>query len=77
MGVEAEDQDALVEAEALIKFLAEDVQKESLKQLLSQPEDQSAAILTIHAGAGGTEACDWASMLSRMYHAGQTTVNLK
>lgn len=35
--------------------------------LLSQPTDPNNAIVSIHAGAGGTEACDWANMLYRMY----------
>lgn len=34
---------------------------------MSQPEDQLSAVLEINAGAGGTESCDWASMLLRMY----------
>ncbi len=34
---------------------------------LNQPEDELGAVLEINAGAGGTEACDWASMLARMY----------
>ena len=34
---------------------------------LNQPEDQLGAVLEINAGAGGTESCDWASMLMRMY----------
>jgi len=34
---------------------------------LNQPEDELSAILEINAGAGGTEACDWAAMLERMY----------
>lgn len=67
LAIEAEDEDSLLEAETLIKKLDEEVKKESVKQLLSQPEDLNPAILTIHAGAGGTEACDWASMLSRMF----------
>ena len=36
-------------------------------QLLSEENDASSAFLTIHSGAGGTEACDWVSMLLRMY----------
>ena len=67
LAVEEGDEGLLSEASQLIKLLEEDVQKESIKQLLSQPEDQNHAILTIHSGAGGTEACDWAAMLSRMY----------
>lgn len=38
-----------------------------LAMLLSRPEDASNAILNINSGAGGTEACDWADMLFRMY----------
>ncbi len=38
-----------------------------LRTLLDQEYDNTNAILTLHAGAGGTESCDWASMLSRMY----------
>lgn len=38
-----------------------------LKKMLSGEEDQLAAILEINAGAGGTESCDWANMLLRMY----------
>jgi len=37
------------------------------KGLFQNPEDQKSAILTIHPGAGGTESCDWAAMLLRMY----------
>ena len=35
--------------------------------LLSEPADACAAYIDVKAGAGGTEACDWASILSRMY----------
>jgi len=38
-----------------------------LRQFLSGPNDHSAAFVTIHSGAGGTESCDWADMLLRMY----------
>ena len=38
-----------------------------MKTLLSGEYDACGAILTLHAGAGGTEACDWAAMLYRMY----------
>jgi len=38
-----------------------------LKSSLNKPEDQLSAILTINSGAGGTESCDWAAMLMRMY----------
>ena len=42
-------------------------EKLQLKQLLNGEADGAGAYLTIHSGAGGTEACDWASMLYRMY----------
>ncbi len=38
-----------------------------IKSLLSHPHDRSNAYLSVHAGAGGTESCDWAAMLLRMY----------
>ena len=38
-----------------------------MKTLLSGEYDRDDAIVTLHAGAGGTESCDWASMLYRMY----------
>jgi peptide chain release factor 2 len=38
-----------------------------LENLLGEPHDQANAIVNIHAGAGGTESCDWADMLLRMY----------
>lgn len=38
-----------------------------LRQFLSGPNDRSNAFVTVHSGAGGTESCDWADMLLRMY----------
>ncbi len=43
------------------------VEELEFKNMLSAEEDQLNAVLTINAGAGGTESCDWASMLMRMY----------
>ncbi len=43
------------------------VDSEELQAFLSDPMDSNNAIVTIHAGAGGTEACDWAQMVFRMY----------
>ena len=48
-------------------FRSEKVEKLELKSLLSGPDDQRDAILTINPGAGGTESQDWAEMLLRMY----------
>jgi len=50
----------------LVKFFRE-VETLELKLFLSGPHDRKNCILSINAGAGGTESCDWASMLLRMY----------
>ena len=55
--------EAIVKADELIKFL----DKFDLEKMLSDEYDQNDAILTVNAGAGGTDAQDWASMLLRMY----------
>jgi peptide chain release factor 2 len=47
--------------------LAQDVEKMEFKSLLGGEYDRSSAILSINAGAGGTESCDWVSMIFRMY----------
>lgn len=67
MGYEENDESLIPEIEeALDKFIA-DLDELRLTTLLSDEYDKDNAILTLHAGAGGTESCDWASMLSRMY----------
>ena len=55
------------EAEAAYERATELVEKLELKNMLSGEEDKMGAIVDINAGAGGTEALDWASMLLRMY----------
>lgn len=62
-----EDPSLLDELSAEAEALKEMVERMSLQVLLSGPYDQADAILAIHAGAGGTEAQDWAQMLERMY----------
>ncbi len=64
---EAKDESLLLEAEENIKNLEETLEKWDLEQTLSGEYDKFDAILTINAGAGGTDAQDWASMLLRMY----------
>ncbi len=56
-------EDATKQAEAVDERL----RKAELERMLSGPADRANAILTIHPGAGGTDAKDWASMLMRMY----------
>lgn len=51
----------------LLDDLEKDVEELKDSLLLNNKYDSSDAIITIHAGAGGTEACDWAEMLYRMY----------
>jgi peptide chain release factor 2 len=55
------------EAEAQLKSLKTEVSKRELESLLSGEADQNDCYLEVHAGAGGTEAQDWAQMLLRMY----------
>lgn len=55
------------EIDALLKSTTEILDDVEFRSTLNQPEDELNAILEINAGAGGTEACDWASMLYRMY----------
>ena len=50
-----------------IKNLQKEIDKLEINTLLSGKYDKNNAILTIHPGAGGTESCDWAQMLYRMY----------
>lgn len=55
------------EANENIEKLDKLIENLELKSMLSEEEDALSAIVTINAGAGGTESCDWASMLMRMY----------
>jgi peptide chain release factor 2 len=61
------DAETLAEAEQERRALSRRVEEVSLMALLSGPNDARDCFLTIQAGAGGTEACDWAAMLLRMY----------
>ena len=67
MELAAEDDSAMEEAEQELAALGESVEEMRLETLLTGPYDQRDAILSLHAGAGGTEAQDWTSMLQRMY----------
>ena len=67
MGNEMEDESLVPELEEGYAKLETEMEEARLSTLLSGEYDNSNAILTIHAGAGGTEAQDWAQMLLRMY----------
>ena len=64
---EFDDDDAAAEAVAAAADLDKDISSFELLTLLDRPNDASSCYLVIQAGAGGTEACDWAQMLFRMY----------
>ncbi|MEZ5913133.1 MAG: peptide chain release factor 2 [Paracoccaceae bacterium] len=65
---EAEGDDEIVaEAEAALKALAETAAEKEVEALLNGEADGNDTFLEINSGAGGTESCDWASMLARMY----------
>ena len=65
--VDEQDSASLKHLEKDIAQLFARLDKLELTTLLSGEEDKNSAILSIHAGAGGTESCDWAAMLTRMY----------
>ncbi len=55
------------EVEQQYGYVSEQMDDFEFRSTLNRPEDELSAILEVNAGAGGTEACDWASMLMRMY----------
>jgi peptide chain release factor 2 len=65
--IEGEESELLLEADESWSHLQEELDKLELVSFLSGKMDSNNAILAVHAGAGGTESCDWASMLIRMY----------
>ena len=67
MGEEEGDDDIVRDAEASIYALKAELDKRQIEMLLSGEVDANDTYLEIHAGAGGTESQDWASMLLRMY----------
>jgi len=67
MAVEENDQGALEDIAAEVELLRKSVRETELKMMLGSEQDPMNAIMSIHAGAGGTEAQDWAEMLMRMY----------
>jgi peptide chain release factor 2 len=64
---EEKNEDALNEAVGKVAEVTEGMAQTELTQLLGEPDDRRNAIVSLHPGAGGTEAQDWAEILLRMY----------
>lgn len=67
VGIEEGDESPAAEVESEVQALGKELDAFELQRLLSGEYDESSAIVTINAGAGGTDAQDWAEMLLRMY----------
>jgi len=67
MGEAEDDAEVVAEAEEELRKLAKSAGEKELEALLNGEADGNDTFLEINAGAGGTESCDWASMLARMY----------
>ena len=67
LGEMEDDAEVVAEAEAAIAALVDEAAAKELEALLDGEADGNDTFLEINAGAGGTESCDWASMLARMY----------
>ncbi len=67
MAREENDDDTLAAVQADIEAIEKDVSTLEFRRMFNNPADPSNCFLDIQAGAGGTEACDWASMLLRQY----------
>ena len=61
------DEEVVKEAESALKALKEKAGQKEIEALLDGEADGNDTFLEINSGAGGTESCDWASMLARMY----------
>ncbi|MCD7955183.1 MAG: peptide chain release factor 2 [Lachnospiraceae bacterium] len=67
MGYEENDPSVIPEIQEMLDEFQQTLDDIRIKTLLSGEYDEESAIVSLHAGAGGTESCDWASMLYRMY----------
>ena len=67
MGYEENDEEIIPEVQAEFESFETEFNALQIRTLLSGEYDRDNAIVTLHAGAGGTESCDWASMLYRMF----------
>ena len=67
MAAEEKDESQIPAAASMLENARKDLEKLEFEIKLSNPYDKLNALIQIHAGAGGTESCDWAQMLLRMY----------
>lgn len=67
MAEEENESSLIVEIEEMLQHFIQDFDALRIRTLLSGEFDKESAVVTLHAGTGGTEACDWVSMLYRMY----------
>lgn len=67
MADEEDDKELLVEIDAEFNRFREEFEELRIETMLSGEFDENNAVINIHAGAGGTESCDWTQMLYRMY----------
>jgi len=67
LGEMEDDQEVVEDAENAIRALVKKASAKELEALLNGEADANDSFLEVHSGAGGTESCDWASMLARMY----------
>ena len=64
---ETGDESLIAELDGMLSAADKDIEDMRIRAILKGPYDTHNALLALHAGAGGTEACDWCSMLYRMY----------
>ena len=67
LGELEDDEEVVKDAEHSLQMLAKKAAEKELEALLNGEADSNDTFLEVHSGAGGTESCDWASMLARMY----------
>ena len=67
MSEEEPDEDTIAEIQEELERFKAEFEELRIQTLLTGEYDKSNAIVTLHAGAGGTESCDWTGMLYRMY----------
>ena len=65
---ETGDESLIPELDNMLQKADKDIEDIRIRALLKGPYDSHNALLALHAGAGGTEACDWCAMLYRMYN---------